>query len=386
MRILHCCLANFYVDDASYQENILTKMHKHQGHEVEILASTETFVDRTELGYVTAGSYENEYGIPVTRLPYVKWIPHAIVLKIRVYKGVFESLERFKPDVIFIHGPQFYNVSSIVRYVGMNPSVDVYADSHTDFINSGRNFLSKFLQHKLLYRWYVNRIEPVCKIFFGVLPLRVDFLIDVYKVPENKVQLLEMGADDLVLQSKDRLLVRKRIRNELGLCDDDILLFTGGKIRPSKKIVELIEAVNLIGQGNVYLCVAGTPLAAFATEYKERTKNLNFFELGWQSNDSMYDYLIAADLAVFPGTHSVLWEQAVGVGLPCLFRRIEGITHLDIGGNCLFVSDTSVNGLFEALSKLLEDVSTLPRLKAAALAAGRRKFLYSTIAEKAISL
>ena len=39
-------------------------------------------------------------------------------------------------------------------------------------------------------------INPYVNKFYGVLPARVDFLINEYKLPKNKVELLVMGADD----------------------------------------------------------------------------------------------------------------------------------------------------------------------------------------------
>lgn len=386
MKILHCCLANFYVDNSSYQENIITKMHRHQGHEVEILASTETFLNRTELGYTVSGRYINEHNIPVTRLNYSTWLPHRIAVKVRVYEGVKENLDRFNPDIIFIHGPQFYNVNNIVEYANRNKDVKVFVDSHTDFINSGRNFLSKYLQHKILYRYYVKQLIPICSCFFGVLPLRVQFLIDVYRVPKEKTDLLRMGADDLILAKKNQAEIRLKLRKSLGLNEDDLLIFTGGKIRPSKRIVELIDAVNQLGIPNVYLCVAGTPLKSFEQEYRRKTQNFKFIEAGWQSNESMYDYLLSSDLAVFPGTHSVLWEQAVGVGLPSVFRRIEGISHLDIGGNCEFFTGSTAIELLFFLRNLLADRSKLKAMKQAACGVKRNDFLYSNIAKKSIEI
>ena len=50
MKILHLCLANFYVDEFNYQENILPRINKLDGHEVYILASTETFINNTKIG------------------------------------------------------------------------------------------------------------------------------------------------------------------------------------------------------------------------------------------------------------------------------------------------------------------------------------------------
>ena len=43
MRILHLCLSAFYIDEAGYQENHLVQQHVKDGHEVLVIASTETF-------------------------------------------------------------------------------------------------------------------------------------------------------------------------------------------------------------------------------------------------------------------------------------------------------------------------------------------------------
>ena len=80
MRVLHCCLAAFYIDDFGYQENILPKMHKLQGHKVAILASTENYINKTKKGYVNPSSYFTTEGIPITRIPYSNFIPSFLVM------------------------------------------------------------------------------------------------------------------------------------------------------------------------------------------------------------------------------------------------------------------------------------------------------------------
>lgn len=101
MKIIHCCLASYYIDNHSYQENILPKIHKQLGYDVKIVASTETWIDNKNLGYVKSSSYKNEDSIPVTRIDYVKWLPHAISKKLRIYNGLSKILNDFKPDIIF---------------------------------------------------------------------------------------------------------------------------------------------------------------------------------------------------------------------------------------------------------------------------------------------
>ena len=49
MRILHLCLANFYIDNYSYQENMLPKYHKMMGHYVSVIASKVSFDENGEL-------------------------------------------------------------------------------------------------------------------------------------------------------------------------------------------------------------------------------------------------------------------------------------------------------------------------------------------------
>ncbi len=72
MKILHVCLACFYIDGYSYQENMLPKFHKKMGYEVEIIASTLSFDGHGNSCNIRPGVYDNEYGIRVTRLPYRK--------------------------------------------------------------------------------------------------------------------------------------------------------------------------------------------------------------------------------------------------------------------------------------------------------------------------
>ena len=93
MKIIHLCLGNYFVDGYGYQENIITKMHKRQGHEVLIVASTETIVDNFNLGYVESRSYINEDGIPIHRIPYINLFSNILTHKLRFYKGLYKELE-----------------------------------------------------------------------------------------------------------------------------------------------------------------------------------------------------------------------------------------------------------------------------------------------------
>ena len=51
---------------------------------------------------------------------------------------MYEAIEKVKPEIIFVHNLQFFDISKIVKYAKKH-SVKIYADNHADFSNSARS-------------------------------------------------------------------------------------------------------------------------------------------------------------------------------------------------------------------------------------------------------
>lgn len=384
MRILHCCLAQFYVDSYGYQENVLPAAHRRDGHDVAIVASTETYIDNAELGYVKPSSYISAEGIPITRLAYSRGLPHKLARKLRFYRGLYRLIVDFDPDILFLHDCQFLGVHSVARFVSSRPKVTVYVDSHTDFGNSARSWLSRNILHRLVYRHCVRVIEPYVTRFYGTLPVRVSFLEQVYGTDSRKTELLELGADDSKIHWERSEEIRSAYRAQLGLRESDYLIVSGGKIDRRKDIVELMKWMTAATRDDIHLAVFGTPSAEMRNEFEMLSASDSITSLGWLSTEEVYELFLAADLAVFPGTHSVLWEQATGTGCPCIFRKWPGVTHLDVGGNCIFVASSAPEELSRAIEEVLDTNGMLSRMSAVAATEGVRRFSYSEIARRAI--
>lgn len=384
MKILHCCLSAVYVDNHGYQENILPKMHLIQGHDVMIVASTETIIDSKYLGYVNKGSYLTENNIPITRLPYFKLLPHFITKKLRIYSGLKELIEKFNPDCIFLHDVQFISIYEIVNYAKTHKKITIYADGHTDFINSARNWFSRNILHKIIYRQCAKCVEPYTKKFYGVLPLRVDFFKNVYGISSEKVELLVMGGDltNVNFEKKDE--IKKIIRNSNLINPEDFVIVTGGKIDNQKNIHLLIKAINEIGNMNIKLIIFGNVNIKMKDEIDSLCKSEFIRFVGWVSSEKVYDYFLASDLAFFPGTHSVLWEQSVSVGLPGVFKKWNGIQHIDVGGNALFIEDVNIESIKEMIKKIFNDQTLFDNMKKVAVEKGISYFSYYDIAKRAI--
>ena len=384
MKIVHLCLASFYPDGYSYQENMLPKYHKALGYEVAIIASLVTFDKNGKTAYLPkASTYQNEYDIPVTRLNYRGNL--RVARKMRTYRGVYDAIQREAPDILFIHGCQFLDISQVVKYLKEHPNVRVYVDNHADFSNSARNFFSRTILHKRIWRRCAHQIEPYTRKFYGVLPARVDFLKDVYRLPPEKVELLVMGADDDAVQKSADPEVRAQIRAQHGIKDSDFLIMTGGKIDQFKKqTLLLMQAVMDIARPDVKLIVFGSVIPELKADVDALSDGTHVSFIGWVESARSYDYFAAADLAVFPGRHSVFWEQVCGQGIPMLVKRWDGTTHVDAGGNVAFLTQDSTQEIKDHITALLDRSARYVQMKTVAEQEGAKQFSYRDIALRSI--
>ena len=384
MKIVHLCLGAFYPDNYSYQENMLPKFHKQQGHEVEVIASLETFDEHgNPVYYPNAKIYLNEYGIKVTRLLFRK--PVSTYKKLKRYVGLYDALVSANPQLIFIHNCQFLDIDIVCRYLKQHKEVNVYVDNHADFSNSATNALSRTVLHGIIWRRCAQSINPYTKKFYGVLPARVDFLTEVYKLPKEKCELLVMGADDELVEAASKQSVRKDIRGKYNIAQDDFLVMTGGKIDAFKtQTLLLMEAVHKIDNPKLKLIVFGSVTEELMDRVKTLADGVKVQYIGWVDAKDSYQYFASSDLVVFPGRHSVFWEQVVAQGIPMLVKDWEGTHHVDVGGNVDFLHDDSVDEIEKKLLDLINHPDKYEKMKHVAMEKGRTEFLYSEIAKRSI--
>jgi len=262
----------------------------------------------------------------------------------------------------------------------------VFVDGHTDFGNSAKTWLSKHVLHKIIYRRCAKLIEPYTSMFYGVLPARVEFFQNVYGIPPEKTSLLVLGADDSKMNTSDEKIVREEVRADLGVDPNQFVLISGGKIDRRKNIHRLMSAVAKINRPDFVLLLFGTPNEEMEDEFNELDTHDSIKHIGWISPDAVYKYFLASDLGVFPGTHSVLWEQAVGTGLPCLFKRWHGMQHVDVGGNCHFLKSGEEDEIIDAIIRISDDRELHSQMKEVSVNVGIPTYAYSEIAKRAIAI
>ena len=313
MRILHCCLSNFYFDGYGYQENILPTINKADGHEVKIIASTESITENSTTAYVDAGSYETPCGIPITRIPYRNFGSRYLNNKLKFYKGLVGELEKFNPDVILYHGTGGGAIRDIIKYKKRHPHVKLYMDSHEDYHNSATNWVSKNIQHKLIHAPLTRHAYPYLEKLFYISEETKDFLIDCYKLPTDKMEFYPLGG--VIIDGDERQERRTRIREELGLSEDDILLCHSGKLDKLKRTSDILKALAQVKADNLRLVIIGsTPNETKGEILSGVEADERVSYLGWKTADELLGYLCACDLYVQPGSQSATMQSALCCG------------------------------------------------------------------------
>jgi glycosyltransferase involved in cell wall biosynthesis len=310
MKILHLMLACFYIDEYNYQENILPKQNKLDGHNVEIIASTETYINNLLPGYVNPGSYFNEDGIYVNRIPYRRIINQTISSKLRMYHNVYKHIESFSPDIIFCHGIMTYELKTIIKYKINNPNVKLIFDSHADFNNSANGIFSRYILHGIYYKRIIKRALPFINNILCVNYESILFLEKLYKIPSAILQLYPLGGE--ILEENIRLDKRNRIRKSLNIRDNDILIIHTGKMTKEKKTEDVIKAFYNIKKENLRLILIGSmseDIELLTKKYLNNDKRISY--LGWKNSNELADYLCAGDLYVQPGTQSSTMQNAL---------------------------------------------------------------------------
>ena len=176
---------------------------------------------------------------------------------------------------------------------------------------------------------------------------------------------------------------------QLGISKNDFVIVTGGKLEKPKNTIMLMQAYTKLSESysNLRLLLFGTVSSDIKNEFdKQMIIDKSIVYVGWVPSKDTYKYFFSADLACFPGTHSTLWEESVGYGLPAIFKLWKGITQIDLGGNCTLLEEPiTPESIASAISDLYCNKKKYSEMKQYAETNGVSMFSYSRIAEYCIN-
>jgi len=320
------------------------------GNEVRIIASTETFIDNSKIGYVKPGKYFTKDDIELIRVPYKKYLPHFIMKKVRHYDKIYNLIEEFSPDVILFHGVAAYELMTIIKYKKNNPKVKLFLDSHEDFNNSAQNFISREILHRMFYSAIVQKALPYVDKILCVATESFDFLEIMYRVPRKKMELFPLGG--MIFKDSEWKEKRDKIRESLHLGENDILIVHSGKMDINKRTEDLLKAFIKVKNKRFRLVLIGSftedveqsVMASISTDTRIQY-------LGWKKSSVLLEYLCAADLYIQPGSQSATMQNAICCRCPVVLYPYK--SHFPyIKGNGFYVrTEEDIKKVFNTVIK-----------------------------------
>ncbi|NHC52421.1 glycosyltransferase family 4 protein [Pseudomonas sp. AU8050] len=320
MKVAHLCLSCFYIDDYRYQENELVREHVESGHDVLVLASTETYRDNMTLGYIAPGRYMGTDGAIVHRLEYSGIGPFFLKKKLRVHSQVSALLNQFQPDVIMFHGLCGWELITAAHYKSLHPEVLLYVDSHEDANNSGVSRLANLL-HRYYYRPIIQRALPWIDKVLCISLETMDFCRSKYGIPDEMMEFFPLGgfiADDTTYAK-----LRSKTREALGLGSHQTVFLQSGKLDVKKRLVDSLKAFSSTTSENFVFLIIGRLHASIEDEVGYlSSKDSRIRHLGWKTADELYEFLCAADVYVQPGSQSATMQMSLCARCPVMIADV----------------------------------------------------------------
>ncbi|WP_083941388.1 glycosyltransferase [Thermotoga sp. RQ7] len=351
MKIVH--ISQYYNDGYGYQENLLPYYQKLLGHEVVHITSDRmsAFVNN-KARIIGVKEYVEETGVRLIRLP-IKW---EFKGRFVVFNGLYEMLEREKPDYIFHHGLTCPSLIECAKYKKRYPSTFLVADNHADLVISGRNKLWLKVYYEITWRYLLKYAVNYVDIVFGVTPLRCLFPVKFLGIPEKKVRLLPIGADVLNVPKENR----DDIRRKYDISTEKLIFVTGGKITPEKQMSRILDAFSLLENHSTQLLVFGR---VQDKEFEEKMKKLpNVKFMGWANRYKTLEILKLSDVAVWNSQHTTLIEDAVATCTPLILRYYGTTAHF-IDGNGFYLYSNSIKELYEKMSIIANNEEILQKFR-----------------------
>ena len=377
MKIMHITVASAFTEGMSYQDNLLSAQNAADGHSVTIIADCNKFID----GKILYSQPEDKImpnGVRLIRLEYRKVINNFITSKIRCVPKLEEMIETLAPDTILFHGVAGWEMLTVANYKRKHSNIKLYLDSHEDFHNSGTNLLSRIFLYKLFNRMIVKKILPYVDKVFCVSYECFGFLKTMYGIADQMLEYFPLGG--VVFNDKIRIENKKRIRNELLLEEDDILLMHSGKMDALKRTSEILAALLQIQDSRFKLILIGSmdqSTKSILEPMLQADNRVKF--LGWKSAEELMKYLCACDLYFQPGGQSATLQNALCCGCAVAIYPHESHKYL-LGDSAFYIKDKE--DIKNVLNNVLMDINILKLKQKQSFSIACKQLDYKVLAER----
>ena len=251
--------------------------------------------------------------------------PVNILSHVTAYKSLKRLVQERRYAFVHTHTPV---ASAIARLVAIHTKTKVIYTAHGFHFYNGapiKNWLLFYPIEKFLSSYT-----------YCLVTINKEDYYRAYNrfTAENTVYIPGVGVDQNAFKRSNS--AREKIRNELGISDNQIMLLSVGELNKNKNHEAVIKALAELKIDIIYTVVGKGPLDTYLTKLAEE-KRVKIRLTGFRKN--VADYYSAADIYILPSIReglNVSLMEAMSCELPCCASRIRGNVDLITNEHCLF--------------------------------------------------
>ena len=355
-------IADYFLADMGYPKVSLIKTWQKQNHLVKVICGNRYFpfhnysqTVRHLIGprHRLAGIHQ-EKGIAVNRQPVIfELFARAL------FSGIGPWLDKFDPEVVVVFGITSCSAiqTAITKKFWHHQYRLIMVDSHLPSELSLGNQTVKGGFYWLFRCCFSKLITRQTDVFIATQDQTVDVIRDVYGIT-SPIQLIPNGTDTTLF--KKSLVARKKIRRQLAINNQNLVIIYTGKVIPEKGVDILFKAFNVVATKyeNIQLLIVGDG----SPQYKSKCMSLVNHSLkkkihwvGYQPQTRLVDYYSAADMAIWPLQESLAMNDAASCQLPFIANHTMGDKTRISNDNALLYKRGDTTDLTKKITNLYRD-------------------------------
>jgi glycosyltransferase involved in cell wall biosynthesis len=388
-------ISSWFSEGMGYSENMFPKALSKQGVEVHMVTSTAQI-------YYYLPTYDQVYKPylgPKMVSPGQKELDGYTLHRLELYdtkniyrgpgiKGLYEYLEKLKPDVI-----QTFEIMLETTFIAAR-----YArDHHCLFFTECHTHASVFrLGHTIGWKEKVkkmlNRFNPALaitnkttRLCYPIAEDVAEIAVSQFMVSPKKIKIQSLGVDTSTfcpVTTPEQMSVRTRIRERFSFGDEDIVCIYTGRFTKDKNPHCLAEAIQLLNERG--LPFKGLFVGNGTQADIDFLKSRKGCQIGsFVPAKELPAYYWAADIGVWPREESTSQLDAAASGLPLVLSdQIKVLERVD--GNGLLYKEGDAISLAETLLKM-KDAESRKRMSIQGIDNVKRRFSWDKIAAERLN-
>ena len=218
-----------------------------------------------------------EYGVKIIKFKMRKKIEDIFLYK----KKIIDIVKEIMPDIIHTHG-----IVTTIILASNRIKCKKVTTIHDNIYEDYKSTYGK-INGMLIAEIHILKLKKFDYVFCCSKTS-----CDVIKNRFKKITYIRNGIDVNVPSKEDRILIRNKIRKDLGIGKSDTVFCYCGVLKNIKRVKELVELFNSNLNKDEYLLIIGDGPEFY--DIKSSIKNKNIIMLGFKKN--VIDYYVASDI------------------------------------------------------------------------------------------